>query len=111
MIQGMTVTLHHRIESGVDSLNNPIYQWGSSETVDDVLVGEPTPEERTDELNLSGRMIAYSLGIPKGDTHVWDDQIVEFFGHKFLIFGIPKQGIEANIPLRWHKVYKCERYE
>lgn len=111
MIQGMTVTLHHRIETGKDALNNPIYQWYEPETVNDVLVGEPTPEERTDELNLSGRRIAFSLGIPKGDTHEWKDQIVEFFGHKFLIFGEPKEGIEANIPLRWHKIYKCERYE
>lgn len=111
MIQGMTVTLYHRIESGRDALNNPIYQWYDAEQVDDVLVGEPTPEERTDELNTSGKMIAYSLGIPKGDTHEWEDSIVEFFGQKFHIFGFPKQGIEANIPLRWHKIYKCERYE
>lgn len=111
MIQGMTVTLHHRIETGRDALNNPVYQWYGAETVDDVLVGEPTPEERTDELNLSGRMIAFSLGIPKGDSHEWKDQIVEFFGHKYLIFGEPKEGIEVNIPLRWHKIYKCERYE
>lgn len=111
MIQGMTVTLHHRIESGRDSLNNPIYQWIDAEQVDDVLVGEPTPEERTDELNNSGKVIAYSLGIPKGDTHHWDGEIVEFFGEKFQIFGFPKMGIEANIPLRWHKIYKCERYE
>lgn len=111
MIQGMTVTLYHRIESGRDALNNPIYQWYDAEQVDDVLVGEPTPEERTDELNTSGKMIAFSLGIPKGDTHEWEDSIVEFFGQKFHIFGFPKQGIEANIPLRWHKIYKCERYE
>lgn len=111
MIHGMTVTLHHRIEIGRDALNNPIYQWYEAEQVDDVLVGEPAPQERTDELNLTGKMIAYSLGIPKGDTHVWDDQIVEFFGSKFHIFGLPKQGIESNIPLRWHKIYKCERYE
>lgn len=111
MIQGMTVTLYHRIETGRDALNNPIYQWYDAEQVDDVLVGEPTPEERTDELNTSGKMIAYSLGIPKGDTHEWEDSIVEFFGQKFHIFGFPKQGIEANIPLRWHKIYKCERYE
>lgn len=111
MIHGMTVTLHKRIETGRDAFNNPIYQWYGTEAVDDVLVGEPTPQERTDELNFSGKMIAYSLGIPKGDTHEWEDQIVEFFDHKFHIFGFPKEGIEANIPLRWHKIYKCERYE
>ena len=40
MIHGMTVTLHKRIETGRDALNNPIYQWYDAEQVDDVLVGE-----------------------------------------------------------------------
>lgn len=110
MIHGTTVTLWNKLQNGVDSFNNPVYQWVKVGEVDDVLVGEPAPEERTDELNTSGRMIAFSLGIPKGDDHDWEDQIVEFFGQKFRTFGIPKQGIEANIPLRWHKIVKCERY-
>jgi hypothetical protein len=76
-----------------------------------VLVAQPSPEEKTAELNLTGRSIQYTLGIPKGDTHNWENQVVEFFGHKFLTYGIPEQGIEANIPLRWHKKVKCERYE
>lgn len=111
MLQGMPVTLLNRVQTGVDGFNMPVYEWQTVATVEDVLVGEPTPQERIDELNFSGKQIAYSLGIPKGDTHVWQDQIVEFFGQKFRIFGFPKLGIEANIPLRWHAIYKCERYE
>lgn len=111
MIQGTAVALLNRTQTGVDGFNNPVYTWEVVDTVADVLVGEPTPQERIDELNLSGKMIAYSLGIPKGDTHVWKDQIVEIFGQRFQVFGLPKHGIEANIPLRWHDIYKCERYE
>lgn len=110
MIQGMTITLWNKTENGVDGFGNPVYTW-ESKTVDNVLVGQPTAEERINELNLTGRMIAYTLGIPKGNEDDWENQIVEFFGHRFRTFGIPEQGIEANIPLSWHKKVKCERYE
>lgn len=110
MIQGMTVTLWNKTQTGVDGFGNPVYTW-ESKTVDNVLVGQPTAEERINELNLTGRMIAYTLGIPKGNEDDWENQIVEFFGHRFRTFGIPEQGIEANIPLSWHKKVKCERYE
>lgn len=110
MIQGMTVTLWNKTQTGVDGFGNPVYTW-ESKPVDNVLVGQPTAEERINELNLTGRMIAYTLGIPKGNEDEWENQIVEFFGHRFRTFGIPEQGIEANIPLSWHKKVKCERYE
>lgn len=110
MIHGMTITLWNKTITGTDGLGNPVYTW-TSKTVDNVLVGQPTAEERTNELNMTGRMISYVLGIPKGNTDNWENQIVEFFGHRFITFGIPEQGIEANIPLSWHKKVKCERYE
>lgn len=109
MIQGMTVTLWSKTQTGVDEFNAPVYEW-TSENVDDVLVGMPSPEEKISELNLTGKSIAYTLGIPKGDTHDWEDQIVEFFGHKYRTIGIPERGIEANVPTRWHLKVKCERY-
>lgn len=110
MIHGMTVRLWNKTQTDTDPANAPIYTWTYTD-VDDVLVAQPTAEEKTTELNLTGRSIEYVLGIPKGDTHDWENQIVEFFGHKFLTFGIPEMGIEANVPLRWHKKVKCERYE
>ena len=110
MIQGMTITLHERTQTGVNDFNEPVYEE-KAERIENVLVGQPTAQERIDELTLTGRAIEYVLGIPKGDTHNWENQIVEFFGHKFKTFGIPEQGIEANIPLQWHKKVKCERYE
>ncbi len=109
MIKGITVTLWTKTQIGTDSLNQPVYEW-NSEQVDNVLVGQPTPEERLTELNLSGRVIEYTLGIPKGDTHNWENQRVEFFGYMFQTFGIPERGIEENVPGPWHLKVKCERY-
>lgn len=110
MIHGSAVILWIREQVGTNPFGEPIYDH-VAKVVDDVLIGLPSAQERIDELNLSGRMIEYTLGIPKGNTDVWEDQIVEFFGHKFRTFGIPEVGIEENIPLRWHKKVKCERYE
>lgn len=111
-IQGKTVRLWTKTQTGTDAFNDPTYKW-TYEDVDNVLIGEPTPEEQTNEMSLTGRSIAYTLGIPKGDTHDWENQIVEFFNEKFRTFGIPVQGIEVNLPrhMPWHKKVKCERYE
>ncbi len=112
MLTGETVKLWQKKQIDTDAFNNPVYDYFDSfVTVDNVLIGEPSPEERLNELNLTGRMIAYTLGVPKGDANAWGDQIVEFFGMQFHTYGIPVVGIEANIPLAWHKKVKCERYE
>ena len=110
LIKGMTVVLWNKTQTGTDDFNEPVYEW-TSKSVDNVLVGNPTPQELLDEKTLTGRSIDYILGIPKGDTNNWENQIVEFFGHKFLTYGIPEHGIEANVPGPWHKKVKCQRYE
>lgn len=109
-IKGIPVKLSVRTQKGIDDFNRPIYET-SQEVVENVLVGEPSTEDVVNELNLSGKRIAYTLAIPKGDTHVWEDTEVEFFGRKFRTIGLPIEGIEENLPLSWNKKVKVERYE
>lgn len=109
-MRGITVTLHNRIQNGTDAFNRPIYEE-STTTVNNVLIGEPTTEEVVNELNLSGKRLAYTLAIPKGDEHEWKDAVVEFFGERFRTFGAPTQGIDHLIPLQWNMKVKVERYE
>lgn len=108
-IKGTKVILWNKVETGTDEFHRPTYDLIPTE-VENVLIGEPSPNERIEDLNLSGRHLAYTLGIPKGDTNEWENQIVEFFGHKWQVYGIPVMGIEENIPLSWHKKVKVERY-
>ena len=110
MINGITVTLYTKTKTGTDGFGDPVYTETAVE-VDDVLVYPSTGTEILETVNLYGKKAVYTMAIPKGDTHDWEDQIVEFFGHRFRTFGIPVQGIEANIPLSWHKKVRCERYE
>ena len=110
MLQGITITLYNRVQTGTDAFNRPIYAE-STTTVDNVLIGEPNTEDIVNEMNLSGKRLAYTLAIPKGDNHEWKDAVVEFFGERFQTFGAPTQGIEDMIPLQWNKKVKVERYE
>lgn len=109
MIKGITVTLIEKTENGVDDFGVPIYTETEVE-VDDVLIGEPTTEDIVNELTLYDKKLAYVLAIPKGDAHVWTDTDVVFFGQRFRTYGNVTEGIEANIPLRWNKKVKVEKY-
>ena len=108
-LHGITIQLYKRTVTGKDAFNRPTY----TETivnVENVLIGEPSTQEIVDTLNLTGKKLAYTLAIPKGDTHDWTDVSVSFWGEKFRTIGEPTQGIEAMIPLDWNKKVRVERY-
>ena len=110
---GITVTLTKRTQTGTDPFGLPIYT-DTTENVADVLVGEPSSNDVTNSITMYGKKIAYTLAIPKGDTHVWEDTFVELpapFEGIYHTIGYPTAGIEANIPLRWNKKVHLERIE
>lgn len=104
-----TVQLVVKTQTGVDNFQRPIY---SEEVVNvsGVLIGQPTTQEIIDTLELTGKKIAFTLGIPKGDTHTWVDTDVIFWGERFRTIGHPITGIQANIPLKWGQNVMVERY-
>lgn len=97
MIQGISVTLTERTQTGVNEINEPVYEE-TEVTVENVLVGNPTTDEISDALKLYGKQLAYTLYIPKGDAHNWENAAVTFFGRTFRTFGLPMTLIEDNIP-------------
>ena len=109
MIRGITILLYEKRQTGTDAFHAPIYEETPVE-VPNVLVGEPSAEDIVNEMQLYGKRIAYTLAIPKGDTHDWNDVTVEFFGQKWRTYGGVTQGIEDMIPLSWNKKVKVERY-
>lgn len=110
LIKGIPVVLHERTQTGVDGFKEPVYTETST-IVENVLVTPADASAVTDELQLSGRHLAYELSIPKGDSHTWDGCIVEFFGKKWRVFGGVQEYIEALVPLDWNRKVKVERYE
>lgn len=112
MIRGVTVQLLVRVQTGTDWANNPIYAENYV-PVDNVLVGEPSTDDIRSTIEMFGKHLAYTLGIPKGDTHDWTDTKVilpEPFAGTYQTIGYPTAGIEANIPLSWNRKVKVERY-
>lgn len=108
-IKGITVTLVVKKQVGVDAFNAPIFETSEIE-VENVLVAPASSDDIVTTQDLTGKKAVYTLAIPKGDTHNWEDTVVEFFGQKWKTFGIPLEGIEANIPLDWNKKVMVERY-
>lgn len=109
MIEGMTVVLVSKVQIGTDPFNRPIYEY-VDEDVDNVLVAPASTDDIATSQDLTGKKAVYTLAIPKGDTHNWEDATVKFFGQKWKAFGIPLEGIEENIPLDWNKKVMVERY-
>lgn len=108
-MKGMTIQLVQQTQTGTDEFNKPIYTE-EFVNVDDCLVGQPSADDVTNVLALYGKKIAYTIGIPKGDTHNWTDAEIVMFGGRFRTIGYPETGIQANIPLRWGQNIKVERY-
>lgn len=109
-MRGITVTLYEKVEVGRDDFKAPIYEEIPVE-VDNVLVAPTTAEDIVDTTDLEGRHAVYTLAIPKGDAHEWENSKIEFFGKSWKSFGIPQEGIGDLIPLAWNKKVTVERYE
>lgn len=110
MIKGISIELITRTKTGTDALGNPIYE-DAAETVENVIVSPIGSTEQQDILNLTGRKATYTLCIPKGDAHAWEDAKVKFFGETWHVFGIPTEYIDDMTPLSWNKKVTVERYE
>lgn len=108
-MRGISIVLYTSTQTGTDDFNRPIYTE-TPVTVENVLIGEPSTDDIVAEINMTGKRLAYTLAIPKGDTHDWTDKTVEFFGERFKTIGEPTQGIDHLIPLSWNKKVKVERY-
>ena len=110
MLRGIDVVLYEKHKTGEDAFHAPVYEEVPV-TVHNVLVGAPDTAAIVNELTLTGRRLAYTLAIPKGDAHDWNDVQVEFFGQRFRTCGGVVQGIERMIPLCWNKKVQVVRYE
>lgn len=109
-IKGETVILHCKVQTDTDPFGRPIYTE-TSEDVPNVIIAPMSSNEQIAAYDLTGKKVVYQLGIPKGDTHDWQDNDVEFFGQRWHCLNVPVIGIEANVPLDWHKTIMVERYE
>lgn len=112
MIKGIQASLKVKTKTGTDAFNRDVFEE-EYVTVENVLVGEPSPDDIITATELYGKKAAYTLGIPKTDTHDWvDTEVVlpEPFQGRYRTIGYPSAGIAANVPGPWNRKVKVERY-
>ena len=109
-IHGIQITLIDKQVVSVDPFGSPVVK-DVEITIDNVIVAPATTEDVTSQMSVTGKKISYTLGIPKGDMHDWENKEVRFFGKRWKTVGIPLEGIEDLIPLEWNKKVMVERYE
>ncbi|WP_183121888.1 hypothetical protein ABNB56_11450 [Streptococcus iniae] len=109
-IHGIPIILIDKQVVSTDPFGSPVVK-DVEILVDNVLVAPATTEDVTNQLSLTGKKAVYTLAIPKGDLHDWENKEVRFFGKRWRTVGIPLEGIEDLIPLEWNKKVMVERYE
>ena len=109
-ITGITITLMSKEQTGTDPLGMPVYST-TPVTIDNVLVAPASATDIIDSTDLEGGKVIYTLALPKGDTHDFNDVEVQFFGYTWKTYGMPQEGIEDNIPLSWNKKIMVERVD
>lgn len=108
-LKGITITLINRVQTGEDDFGAIIYD-DIEISVNNVLVAPTSSDDIVNQMSLTGKKAVYTLAIPKGDTHDWEDKEVKFFNQRWQTFGVPLEGIEDMIPLDWNKKVMVERY-
>lgn len=108
-LKGETVKLISKTQTGTDPFGAPVYSE-TEITIENVLVGQPEADDVTDEMNLTGKRIAYVLGIPKGDNNKWYDSFVIIRGERYRTIGKPVYGTPENMPMWWGGKVSVERY-
>lgn len=109
-LKGITITLVDKVKNGEDPFGKPIYE-DAEIPIENVLISPTSSDDVVNQQSLTGRKAVYTLAIPKGDTHNWENKEVKFFNQRWKTFGIPLEGIEHLIPLDWNKKVMVERYE
>ena len=109
LIKGITIRLFEKVKVGTDEFNKDIFEEIPVE-VENVLVSPVNTSEVTSQTNLVGKKAVYTLALPKGDSHDWENARVDFFGESWKTIGFPIGGIDNLIPLGWNKKVTVERY-
>lgn len=104
------VLLINQVDTGQrDKTNRPVMTEKITR-VSGCLYAPVSTEDVINTLNLTGKKAVYQIAIPKGDTNDWVNARVSFGGNIYRTIGEPEEGIVDNIPLKWNRKIKVERY-
>lgn len=114
LLKGQTVVLHEKIaQTGTDPFNRPTFTTQKVE-VENVLITPTSDTDIVNEIQMYGKASVYTLSIPKGDTHNWEDSTIEIWDKdlekwkKFKSFGTVIKYQEELVPLDWNGKVKVD---
>lgn len=109
--KGIDVKLTTKQATGeTDEFGSPVFST-VTDIVHNVLVAPTSSDDIPTTLDMTRFKALYTLAIPKADKHSWENGVVEFWGLKWLVVGVPLQGMDELIPLDWNKKVQVVRYE
>lgn len=105
-----TIQIKTRTQTGKDALNHPIYSevW---EDVSGCVVGSPSSEDIENEMNLSGKRIAYEVFLPNDDAHTWAGSEVKINNKPYRVIGDVKESFVSFSHIPCNKLISVEAYE
>lgn len=109
MIRGITVTVHHPYENGVDRFNNVVYGMTGGE-VENVLV-QPGATSLLDASRPEGVAVSYTLHFPKTYKESLEGCLVTLpapWEGTYRVIGDPQPYIDANTPTDWDRPCEVE---
>ena len=107
LIKGQTITLYSKTQTGSDPFGQAVYEETPVE-VSNVLIAPIGADAAPKQDGLQNALEAYEIHIPKGDTNVWEDCRVSFWGKTFRAVGAVKRYMDENTPTRWHMPVEVE---
>ena len=104
------VLLYTKTKTGTDGFNSDLYDYDVV-IINHCLVAMNSNDPVLDATSLKAKKDTFTIAIPKGDSHDWLDTFVEFtmggVSYKCRTYGDYLTGIDAMMPLEWHKQIKC----
>lgn len=107
---GETITIMYREATGVDDLNNPIYEPVEQE-VDNVLVAPGASVDVPESTRPDGVTIEYTLYFPKTFSGSLEHSQVNIRGEWLYIVGSPRPFDLVNCPTKWNMVAEVTRQD
>lgn len=110
LIKGQTITLYSKTQTGSDPFGQPVYEETPVE-VSNVLIAPISADAAPEQDGLQNALEAYEIHIPKGDTNIWEDSRISFWGKVFRSVGAVKRYMDENTPLDWIGSIRVEHYD
>lgn len=108
-MDGETVVIHRRTQSGTNGHGQPVYTW-STEGVENVLVAPGSAADVTENARPDGTTIAWTLYFPKTFTGPLRGAKVSVRGEApAAVVGDPKPYRLEATPTEWNMTVELER--